>query len=150
MEILRTERLRVRRFEPSDLDELAGLLADAEVMRHLEPPFSREQSEEFLKTAGLSENPLIYAVEDTESRFVGYVIYHLYDDGLDELGWVLRRDRWGMGYASELTAAMVSDVLRRGRRALIECSPDQTATRVIAEKHGFRLISDSPLAVYTL
>lgn len=149
MEILRTERLRVRRFEARDLDALAGLLADAEVMRYLEPPFSREQSEEFLKTAGLGEEPLIYAVEDAEKRFVGYVIYHRYDE-FDELGWVLRRDRWGMGYASELTAAMVSDVLRRGRRALIECSPDQTATRAVAEKHGFRLISDSPLAVYTL
>lgn len=150
MTILTTPRLRVRRFEPTDLDELAGLLADAEVMRYLEPPFTRAQTENFLKAAGLAENPLIYAVEDAENRFVGYVIYHRYDDEFDELGWVLRRDRWGQGYASELTAAMVSDVRRRGRRALIECSPDQTATRVIAEKCGFVLSSDSPLAVYTL
>lgn len=150
MTIFTTPRLRVRRFEPTDLDELAGLLADAEVMRYLEPPFTREQTENFLKTAGLVENPLIYAVEDAKNRFVGYAIYHRYDDEFDELGWVLRRDRWGQGYASELTAAMVSDVRRRGRRALIECSPDQTATRVIAEKCGFVLRSDSPLAIYTL
>lgn len=150
MTILTTPRLRVRRFEPTDLDELAGLLADAEVMRYLEPPFTREQTENFLKAAGLAENPLIYAVEDAENCFVGYVIYHRYDDEFDELGWVLRRDRWGQGYASELTAAMVSDVRRRGRRALIECSPDQTATRVIAEKCGFVLKSESPLAIYTL
>lgn len=150
MTIFTTPRLRVRRFEPTDLDATAELLADAEVMRYLEPPFTREQTENFLKTAGLADKPLIYAVEDTESRFVGYVIYHRYDDEFDELGWVLRRDRWGLGYASELTAAMVADVRRRGRRALIECSPDQTATRAVAERHGFALISDSPLAVYTL
>lgn len=150
MTIFTTPRLHVRRFEPTDLDATAELLADAEVMRHLEPPFTREQTENFLKTAGLADKPLIYAVEDAENRFVGYVIYHRYDDEFDELGWVLRRDRWGLGYASELTAAMVSDVRRRGRRALIECSPDQTATRVIAEKCGFVLTSDSPLAIYTL
>lgn len=150
MSIFTTPRLRVRRFEPTDLDELAELLADAEVMRHLEPPFTREQTKNFLKTAGLADEPLIYAVEDAENRFVGYVIYHRYDDEFDELGWVLRRDRWGQGYASELTAAMVVDTRRRGRRALIECSPDQTATRAVAEKHGFVLTSDSPLAIYTL
>lgn len=150
MTIFTTPRLRVRRFEPTDLDALAELLADAEVMRYLEPPFTREQSENFLKTAGLIDKPLIYAVEDAENRFVGYVIYHRYDDEFDELGWVLRRDRWGLGYASELTARVVADVRCRGRRALIECSPDQTATRAIAEKHGFALTSDSPLAIYTL
>lgn len=150
MTILTTPRLRVRRFLPTDLDVLAELLADAEVMRFLEPPFTREQSEDFLKTAGLADEPLIYAVEDAQGGFVGYVICHPYDDEFDELGWVLRRDRWGLGYADELTAAMVSDVRRRGRRALIECSPEQTATRAIARRHGFSLVADSPLAVYTL
>lgn len=150
MTILTTPRLCVRRFLSTDLDALAELLADAEVMRFLEPPFTREQSEDFLKNAGLADEPLIYAVEDAQGCFVGYVIYHPYDDEFDELGWVLCRDRWGQGYADELTAAMVADVRRRGRRALIECSPEQTATRAIARRHGFGLVAESPLAVYTL
>lgn len=46
--------------------------------------------------------------------------------------------------------AMMRALLDDARRALIECSPDQTATRVIAEKCGFVLKSESPLAIYTL
>ena len=56
--------LTVRRFREGDLPALAALLADPEVMRWLEPPFDRARAAEFLRTAGLSEPPLIYAAEE--------------------------------------------------------------------------------------
>ena len=55
------------------------------------------------------------------------------------MGWVLRRDRWGRGYASELTAALIAEGRARGLKSLlIECDPRQAATRRIAEAFGFR------------
>ena len=48
-------RLRLRTMCRDDLEELYALLSDAEVMRWLEPPFSRTQTEDFLEQAGLSE-----------------------------------------------------------------------------------------------
>ena len=73
-----------------DLDELYALLSDETVMRWLEPPFDRAQTENFLERAGLSEPPLVYAAENAEGEFLGYAIYHDYDERSREIGWVLK------------------------------------------------------------
>ena len=56
--------LQVRRMTEADLEPLHRLLSDPEVMRYLEPPFSREQTRAFLERAGLTPEPLILAVDD--------------------------------------------------------------------------------------
>ena len=71
--------LSIRRMRKEDLDWLYRLLSDPEVMRWLEPPYSREQTEAFLFCAGLSENTLIYADEE-QCVHVGYVIDQPYDE----------------------------------------------------------------------
>ncbi len=131
-----TTPLRIRPFRPADLDDLADLLADPEVMRHIEPPYSRAAACTFLHQYGLGPNPAIFAVEDA-SGFAGYVIYHPYTPDSWELGWVLSRAVWGQGYASALTARLIEDARLRTNRLVIECSTAQEATRRIALKHGF-------------
>ena len=128
--------LIVRRMIEKDLGPLAKLLSDAHVMRYLEPPFSLEQSREFLDEAGLAETPLIYAVEDS-CGFVGYVIYHDYDESSVEIGWVLAPRAWGQGYATELTRVLLDWAQAAGKDVVIECVPEQVATRRIAERFGF-------------
>lgn len=86
--------LKIRPMTERDFPALAALLADEEVMRYLEPPFSPEKAARFLRAAGLSDPPLIYAAEDDES-FIGYVIDHDYDEKSREIGWVLKREAWG-------------------------------------------------------
>ena len=81
--------LRIRKMTFADLDDLYALLSDVEVMRFIEPPFSKEQTAQFLMDAGLSDNPLVYAVEDSSS-FIGYVIFHDYDEENMEIGWILK------------------------------------------------------------
>ena len=49
----------IREMTLADLDELYALLSDSEVMRYIEPPFSKEQTMQFLVDAGLSEKPLV-------------------------------------------------------------------------------------------
>ena len=105
-------RLRLRTMRRSDLDELYALLSDAEVMRWLEPPFTREQTERFLEQAGVSEPPLIYAAESAAEEFLGYAIYHGYDERSCELGWVLKPAFWHKGYADEMTDAVLRPAVR--------------------------------------
>lgn len=130
-------RLRLRTMRCGDLKELYALLSDAEVMRWLEPPFTREQAEQFLQQAGLSNPPLIYAAENAEGEFLGYAIYHDYDDHSRELGWVLRQSAWRKGYAGEMTALLTVLARREGKDAVIECTPEQTVSAHIARRHGF-------------
>ena len=129
--------LRIRRFEERDLKSLHELLSDEKVMRFIEPPFTIEQTRYFLGNAGLTEDPLIYAVEDENGVFIGYVIYHDYDDNSKEIGWVIRPQFWGEGYASKLTEQLVEKSCSERKSCIIECSPEQHATKHIAEKHGF-------------
>lgn len=130
-------RLRLRTMRCGDLEELYALLSDAEVMRWLEPPFTREQAERFLQQAGLSDPPLIYAAENAEGEFLGYAIYHDYDDHSRELGWVLRQSAWRKGYAGEMTTLLTVLARREGKDAVIECTPEQTVSAHIARRHGF-------------
>lgn len=71
--------LAVRRFREDDLDELFALLSDPAVMRYLELPYDRERAADLLRTAGLSQPPLLYAAEE-DGKFLGYVIFHRYGE----------------------------------------------------------------------
>lgn len=127
--------LTIRRLRPSDAEALYRILSDRQVMRYLEPPYDRLQTEQFLREAGLAEPPLVYGTEE-DGRLLGYVIYHAYDPDSMELGWVLSPDCWGKGYASRLTDRLVELAHRAGKTAVIECVPEQTVTRHIAEKRA--------------
>ena len=120
-----------------DLDELYALLSDETVMRWLEPPFDRAQTENFLERAGLSEPPLVYAAENAEGEFLGYAIYHDYDEHSREIGWVLKPAFWHKGCADEMTVLLTALAWREGKDAVIECVPEQTASAHIARRHGF-------------
>ena len=106
-------------------------------MEFLEPPYSKVQTVQFLKQAGLAEIPLIYAVEK-DGYFAGYVIYHDYDEDSMEIGWVLHPSCWGCGIASVLTARLIEEAGRNGKHAVIECVPEQKSTVRMAEKFGFQ------------
>lgn len=131
-----SRELLIRKMTFADLDDLYALLSDREVMRYVEPPFSKEKTVQFLMDAGLSEKPLVYAVEDSGS-FIGYVIFHDYDEEHMEIGWILKREVWGQGYASLLTKMLIDKSRKLGKGVIIECDPRQAATKHIAKKYGF-------------
>ena len=129
--------ITIRKIQPGDADALYRLLSDPAVMRYLEPPFDRAQTEDFLRRAGLAEPPLIYAAEEN-GAFIGHVIYHAYDEQSVEIGWVLLPEYWGRGYASALTDRLIDRARQEQKSIVIECAPAQAATKRIAIKKGFR------------
>lgn len=142
--------ITIRKMQPGDADALYRLLSDPAVMRYLEPPFDRAQTEDFLRRAGLAEPPLVYAAEEN-GDFIGYVIYHAYDEQSAEIGWVLLPEYWGRGYASALTEQLIDRARQEQKSVVIECAPAQAATRQIAGKKGFRTCGNCDgLAVYRL
>ena len=136
------DRFYLRPFAKDDLEALHELLSDPEVMKYLEPPFTHEQTEHFLEAQGLVVPPRILAAEDKNHRFIGYVIYHDYDDMSKEIGWVLKKEIWGQGMAGVLTEQLVAMAAAEGKEAVIECVPEQRATQAIAGKYGFRKVGE--------
>ena len=142
--------ITIRKMRPGDADALYRLLSDPAVMRYLELPFDRAQTEDFLRRAGLAEPPLVYAAEEN-GDFIGYVIYHAYDEQSVEIGWVLLPEYWGRGYASALTERLIGRARQEQKSVVIECAPAQAATQRIAVKKGFRACGNCDgLAVYRL
>ena len=121
----------------SDLMPLFRLLSDEKVMEHIEPAFDLARTEAFLESAGLCDDPLIWAVEN-DGAFIGYVIYHDYDETSREIGWVLCPEHWGKGIATDLTKELMQRAFAEGKDAVIECTPAQEVTKHIALKLGFK------------
>ena len=143
---LETARLQIRPFCERDAAALHEILSDPGVMRWIEAPYTMEQTLLFLRRAGLSVPPLIYAVvEKAGGQLIGQLIWHLWDESSMELGWILRRDRWGRGLASELTQAMLQE---SNGDVVLECVPEQAATIHIAERFGFTLEEEGTLLRY--
>ncbi len=138
-----TERLKIRKFTSDDLVELYNLLSDKDVMEFIEPPFSLEKTADFLNSVALIDSPLIYAVEDFNQNFIGYVIFHEYDEDSFELGWILNKRYWGKGYANDLTKVFIERSSEIGKNLVIECYSNQEISKHIALKNDFEFLGES-------
>jgi ribosomal-protein-alanine N-acetyltransferase len=147
---LRTRRLLLRRWLPSDRVPFAALNADAEVMRHFPAVLSRAESDEVadriernLERLGIG----MWAVEvPGVTRFAGCVGLSIpafdapfaHHTPCIELGWRFAREHWNQGYATEGAQAAVSlafDTLHIPELVAFTV-PQNAASRRVAEKLG--------------
>ena len=142
----------IRDFRPEDVEALHEILRDPEVMRYIEPPFTRVQTAAFLQVNGLDTPHRIYALADGEDRVIGQIIFHSYVGDAWEIGWILGQSNWGRGLATAVTETLMERCREMGvKRCVIECDPAQTVTRHIAKKCGFSRTEDRDgLACYEL
>lgn len=110
---LETARLILRDWRDDDLDALAALGQDPQVMATLGPLMSREDSADLLQRLRETARVLghtFWAVErKADGRAMGFTgIIRGRDapiEGALEIGWRLASDCWGNGYASEAARA---------------------------------------------
>lgn len=136
---LMTERCIIRNFCIDDVGDLYSVLSDDDVMQYIEPTFDMDKTLQFVQEAGLCDPPPVYAIVWKQSnKVIGHAIFHPFDQGAYELGWVLNKDYWGKGIADELTKAMVKYARHLGvKSCIIECDAGQIASKTIARKNGF-------------
>lgn len=118
---IETERLLLRPWREDDLDPLAAMQADAEVMADYGGIESREASRSKLeryRAAYEAEGFCRWVVQLKGGGLIGYVgvmpIFpgHPLEPGF-EIGWRLVRAGWGRGYATEAARACLDDVFGR-------------------------------------
>ena len=105
-----TARLLLRHWREEDREPWARLGADPEVMRHFPATLSRTESDAFVDRVGADLERRgwgLWALEERATgRFLGFTGLNVPRFAAPflpatEIGWRLRRDAWGSGFASE-------------------------------------------------
>ena len=150
---LETERLVLRRFTTGDVDNLAGLDADPDVMRFVSGgiPTSREEIENDFLPAFLGYYQRYQAfgfwaaIEKSTGDFLGWFHFRPREGsapGQVELGYRMRKSAWGKGYATEGSRALIRKGFTESgvQRVTAEAMAANAASRRVMEKAGLTLV----------
>jgi len=115
--ILETQRLIIRKWRDSDLQPMAAINQDPQVMEYFPAPKNLEETRSFIiANMRIYEQVgyCFYAVELKDNhKFIGFVGLSPVGDELPcgpavEIGWRLGVKYWGKGYANEAAQAIVA------------------------------------------
>lgn len=142
---IETARLTLRPFAPDDLDAVASLMADPEVMRWLGGTMKRAEAAAWIdKHVAHHERHgfgRLAVLERDTGELVGrcgVACWTIEGRPEVELGWTVRRDRWGRGYATEAAEAARDHAFGElGLSRLVSMIiPENVASIRVAEKIG--------------
>jgi len=156
----------MRRFQREDLEELALILGNPDVMRFSpHGPYSRKQTQEFiegcLESYRLHETGLFALISKENTRLLGYCGFLFQTvDGVKEIeiGCRLHPDFWNKGLATEAFQAIRDyGFEHKGYQRMISITDaENTASIRVAEKNGFSLEKESvfkgsrPVFIYSI
>ncbi len=153
MKILASERLRLEPFDDTHVDGLNAINSDPEVMRYLTGrPETRDETIAIVKRVKARWAEFGFSwwsfIEPASGQIVGAgCIQHLRRGGESpdpacplEVGWRLRRDRWGQGLATEAAIVMTDFAFHVLRADVLYavCHPENAASASVMKRLGMR------------
>lgn len=151
---IETDRMILRRFRSDDLDELVAIMSNWDVTRWLSSnipfPYNRLDGEEFIETEKANfekAGQINFAViEKSTMRFMGSFKLFAMRCEECEIGYCLGPDFWGKGFASEMMAAIISWLKKRGevKRLTAQTAIDNNGSRGLLEKCAFKHCGTPP------
>ncbi|HET9181884.1 MAG TPA: GNAT family N-acetyltransferase [Candidatus Angelobacter sp.] len=145
--ILETERLLLREVEPTDTDALLQVLGDPIAMQYYPAPFSRSDVEDWIRRnraryrdSGFGLWAILLKGSGELMGDCGFFVRDVEGDFDFELGWHVRRDLWGRGYATEAARACIDCAFSRfgAERVIALIRPENLSSCRVAEKNGMR------------
>jgi ribosomal-protein-alanine N-acetyltransferase len=144
---IETERLILRRYKESDIDAIYDIITDKRLSTYIKyPDLTKEQELECIKE---------WIEEADDSKYERWVIERKEDGAIVgnidvntvvkkhnycNVGYTIRYDYWGNGYAAEALEAVSNHLLEESGYYLVECSCNELnkqSSRVM-EKAGFK------------
>ena len=159
--MIETKRLILRRPTIDDLDELVAVQADPDIVRFM-GPFDRAEAVKWLGRVDQNWEDRGYGRLAITDRETGLLlgrsgIMYLEQFNETELGWTLRREAWGRGYATEAARACGDWAFRNFELSylisLIE--PDNVRSTAVAKRLGMTplrndVFLDRPMVVHCI
>lgn len=144
---IETERLILRRYKETDIDAIYDIITDKRLSTYIKfPELTKEQELECIKE---------WIKEADDSKYERWVIERKKDDAIVgnidvntvvkkhnycNVGYTIRYDYWGNGYAAEALETVSNHLLEESGYYLVECSCNELnkqSSRVM-EKAGFK------------
>lgn len=144
--LLDTPRLHLRPMRMDDLDAFSAVVSDPISMRFYPEPFDREQVRTWIERVGERYERdgfgLLAVVEEATGEMIGDcgpMIQPVHGEPHVEIGWHIRRDRQGMGFATEAGAACRDEAWRvlAPERLISIIRPENVPSWSVARKLGF-------------
>jgi RimJ/RimL family protein N-acetyltransferase len=156
-----TERLYLRPMTMHDMDDLVALHSEPEV-REFMPAFDRDAMTERLRRDDAEwreyGHGLFALLASDDARFLGRVAlkyWPQFDEA--EVGWVLRHEEWGHGYATEAARACAAWGFREFEYPYLTAMirPDNARSIRVAARLGMTprredLLFDVPVVVHSV
>jgi RimJ/RimL family protein N-acetyltransferase len=145
---IRTERLVLRRWSDDDRGDFEALNADPMVMATIGPVMTRAESDAFLNRIEqrFDEHGFGLWCVELDGRSIGFTGFMVpwFRDGV-EIGWRIRSEHWGNGYAPEAARACLrSGFDELGFDEVISfTAAGNTRSRRVMEKLGLRRDPDA-------
>ena len=159
--LIETDRLLLRRIRRDDLDELVAIHAEPEVARFW-GPLDRLKVIEWMHLNRREwrerGHGRLAIVERATGRFLGRTGLKYFPEFREtELGWLLRPDVWGCGFATEAARACVGWGFRNLDVPYVTAmiGPDNLRSIRVAERLGMTplradVLLDDPVVVYSI
>ncbi|MEL6810244.1 MAG: GNAT family N-acetyltransferase [Bacteroidota bacterium] len=151
--ILTTERLGLRNWLPEDLNPFAEMCNDPEVMKHFPSTLSRKETQELIQRLSDHYKDFGYtyfALDLLENNeFLGFagIKYQTWEGPYTpcvDIGWRLKQNAWGNGYATEAAKACLDAAFKTFHiKEVLSFTPDtNTASENVMKKIGMEYIGN--------
>jgi len=143
--ILTTERLLLRKFILPDIEALAAVLGDPLFMDFYHAPLDRQGVERWIarnqqryQSDGHGLWAMVLRDSDELIGDCGCIVQEVEGRNEIEVGYHVRRDLWGNGYATEAARACMQYAFTRlgATRVFSMIRPENRSSRRVAEKNG--------------
>ena len=143
--VLETPRLLLREFTPADAEALEGILGDPMAMQYYPAPYPRAEIEDWIRRnrtryrdCGFGLWAMLLKGSDEVIGDCGCYVRDVEGNFEFELGWHMRRDLWGRGYASEAAQHCIHYAFSSlgANRVIALVRPENKGSCRVAEKNG--------------
>lgn len=143
--ILETARLRLREFRPDDANALEPVLGDPVAMQYYPAPYDRAGIEDWIRRnlaryadSGFGLWAMLLKGSGELIGDCGCFVREIDEQFEFELGWHVRRDSWGRGYATEAARHCIEYAFSSlgAERIIALVRPENQGSCRVAEKNG--------------
>ena len=146
--VIETERLALRELTLDDVDAVFAIIGDAETMKYYPQRFSRDDAVGWIRKNleryrrdGFSLYAVTLKANDEVIGDCGLMRQEVEGDSLIEVGYHLRRDCWGRGYATEAAKHCMAYAFEHldAPKVVSLIRPENVPSRRVADRNGMTI-----------